>query len=96
MADSIDIVQDVIVSADKANNQISKATELVESASAISINVAAAVEQQSATTDSIAKSTETLRANVYDDRNKVETLGKEALAVHETAERLEESISSFK
>lgn len=96
MTNSIEIVQSVIESAHKAHQQIVQASALVEQASSISINVAAAVEQQSVTTDGIAKSAETLRSTVQADVEKVEFLGIEATKVSQTASEMEQRIARFK
>lgn len=96
MTKSIEIVQSVIESADKAQQQIVRASDLVETASSISINVAAAVEQQAVTTDSIAKSAETLRCTVQTDVEKVELLGVEATKVSQVSGDMERSIARFK
>jgi methyl-accepting chemotaxis protein len=96
MTMSIDIVQSVIESANKAHEQVTQASTLVDQASAVSINVASAVEQQAQTTDGIAKSAETLRATVQTDLNKVQVLGDEANNVSKTAGKMEENIARFK
>ena len=96
MNSSIDVVQQVIDKTNKARDQISQASQLVEQASAVSINVAAAVEQQAATTDGIAQSTETLSATVQQDNMKIESLAQEAMAISHAAQELEESIAKFK
>jgi methyl-accepting chemotaxis protein len=96
MASSIEIVHSVIESANKAQEQITKASNLVEQASAVSINVAAAVEQQAATTDDIAKSAESLRATVQVDIEKVEMLGQESSKVSRTASEMGHNIARFK
>jgi methyl-accepting chemotaxis protein len=96
MTNSIQIVQSVIESARKAQQQILKATSLVDQASSISVNVAAAVEQQSVTTDGIARSAETLRGTVQKDMDKVTVLGNEATKVSHTAGEMEQKIARFK
>ena len=96
MTNSIDIVQSVIESANKAQEQIAQASSLVEQASAVSINVAAAVEQQATTTDAIAKSAESLRSTVQTDIEKVEMLGLESSKVSATASDMEHNIARFK
>lgn len=96
MTKSIEIVKSVIESADKAQQQIVKASNLVGDASSISINVAAAVEQQAVTTDGIAKSAETLRSTVQTDAEKVELLGTEATKVSQVSGDMEQSIARFK
>ncbi|MBA6349048.1 methyl-accepting chemotaxis protein [Colwellia sp. BRX8-9] len=96
MTHSIGIVQSVIESADKAQKQIAQASALVEHASAISINVAAAVEQQSVTTADIAKSAETLRDTALVDRERVQALASEADSVSVTSNAMALNISRFK
>jgi len=96
MSNSINIVQSVIESADKAQEQIAQASNLVEQASTVSINVAAAIEQQATTTDGIAKSAETLRSTVQTDIEKVEMLGQESRIVSMTATAMENNIARFK
>ena len=60
------------------------------------MNVAAAVEEQSATTDGIAKSAETLRATVQSDANMISQLTSEAEELSEAAAAMEQSVSAFK
>jgi methyl-accepting chemotaxis protein len=96
MTHSIAIVQSVIESADNAQKQISQASTLVEHASAISMNVAAAIEQQSVTTADIAKSAETLRDTALIDRERVETLAQEANSVTHTSSAMALNIARFK
>lgn len=96
MTDSIEIVQSVITTANNAQHQIAQASSLVEQASAVSMNLAAAVEQQSITTNGIAKSAEILRDTVISDLEKVEILGIEATKVSNTAKEMEKNIARFK
>ncbi|MBA6231926.1 MULTISPECIES: methyl-accepting chemotaxis protein [unclassified Colwellia] len=96
MTHSIAIVQSVIESADNAQKQISQASTLVEHASAISMNVAAAIEQQSVTTADIAKSAETLRDTALIDRERVEALAQEANSVTHTSSAMALNIARFK
>jgi methyl-accepting chemotaxis protein len=96
MTHSIGIVQSVIESADKAQKQIAQASALVEHSSAISINVAAAVEQQSVTTADIAKSAETLRDTALVDRERVQALASEADSVSVTSNAMALNIACFK
>jgi len=96
MTHSREVVHSVIESADKAQEQISKASILVEQSSAISITVAAAVEQQSTTTADIARSAEKLRDTAQTDRNKVDALGQEAIGVSQTASEMSTNIARFK
>ncbi len=96
MASSLEIVRSVIEIANKAQEQITQASNLVEQASAVSINVAAAVEQQATTTDDIAKSAETLRSTVQIDIERVEMLGQESIRMSKTASEMENNIARFK
>jgi methyl-accepting chemotaxis protein len=96
MTHSIAIVQSVIESADNAQKKISQASTLVEHASAISMNVAAAIEQQSVTTADIAKSAETLRDTALIDRERVEALSQEANSVTHTSGAMALNIARFK
>jgi methyl-accepting chemotaxis protein len=96
MTHSIAIVQSVIESADSAQKKISQASTLVEHASAISMNVAAAIEQQSVTTADIAKSAETLRDTALIDRERVDALAQEANSVTNTSNAMALNIARFK
>lgn len=96
MTKSIEIVESVINSANHAQNQITQASDLVEQATAISINVATAIEQQTITTTGIAESAEVLKTTVQADIDKVNILGQEALKVSQTANEMEKSIVRFK
>ncbi len=96
MEKCISVVTEVIEVTDKAIAQIEQASAIVETSSAIAINVAAAVEQQSSTTDGIAQSTETLRATVQTDIEKIELLSVEAEALKSSAAEMEASVASFK
>ncbi|MEP1385395.1 MAG: methyl-accepting chemotaxis protein [Paraglaciecola sp.] len=96
MEASMHIVHSVSESASKAKQQITDALGIVERANDISMTVAAAIEEQSVTTDSIAKSTETLRATAQVDNENVKTLDIETNGINDTANKLAESVSSFK
>lgn len=96
MTQSIVIVKSVIESADNAQQQISQASALVENASAISMSVAAAVEEQSTTTQDIARSAETLRDTVVTDKGRVDALAQEANAVSQTSSNMARNIARFK
>ncbi len=95
MSNSQDVVQSVITTAEGAKVQIENATELVNKATQVSINVAAAVEEQSVTTESIAHSTESLRITVQTEQENVTALGEEAIVIQKTANRLAQSIQCF-
>lgn len=96
MASSIDIVQSVIDKTHTARDQIAEVANMVEQASAISMSVAAAVEEQSSTTDGIAQSAETLRATAQQDQEKILLLANEALSVDHVAKSLADCITRFK
>tara|TARA_R110001583_G_scaffold10698_7_gene49169 strand:+ start:20788 stop:22251 length:1464 start_codon:yes stop_codon:yes gene_type:complete len=96
MMQSIEIVEAVIKSADKAQQQIKQASHIVELASDISMGVATAVEQQSITTEGIAKSVEMLRQTVQEDKDKVVALAHEASNVSLAANEMEKNITRFK
>ena len=96
MASSVEIVKSVIDSTNQAQEQISKASELVEQANLISMNVAAAVEQQAATTDGISRSAEALRETVKSDVERVKILGSEAGKVSHSANEMRNNIARFK
>ena len=96
MTNSIETVQSVIESADMAQQKIAQASSLVEQASAVSISVAAAIEQQAMTTETIAANAEVLRGTVEGDIEKVATLGLETTRVSDTASEMDDNISRFK
>jgi len=96
MTNSIETVQSVIESADMAKKKIAQASSLVEQASAVSINVAAAIEQQAMTTETIAANAEILRGTAEGDIDKVATLALETTRVSDTASEMENNISRFK
>ena len=96
MASSLDIVQSVIEKTHTASNQIAEVTCMVEQASAISMSVAAAVEEQSSTTDGIAQNAENLRATVQQDQEKIELLANEAVSIDHVAKSLADCITRFK
>lgn len=96
MGSSLKIVQSVIDSANNAEGKIFKASNLVEQASAVSINVAEAVEQQALTTSDIARSLEILKSTVQSDIDKIKILDQESLKVSQSAIDMESNITRFK
>ena len=96
MTESIEIVEAVIKSADNAQQQITLASDIVEQASDISMSVAAAIEEQSITTESIAKSVEMLRHTVQDDKDNVLAVAEEANGLSVVATEMEKNITRFK
>ena len=96
MGSSLKIVQSVIDSASNAEGKIVKASDLVALASNVSINVAAAVEQQANTTSAIAKSVEILKSTVQTDIEKIKILDQESLKLSNSAIDMEGNIARFK
>ncbi|ARD44706.1 methyl-accepting chemotaxis protein [Colwellia sp. PAMC 21821] len=96
MGSSLKIVQSVIDSANNAEGKIFKASNLVEQASAVSINVAEAVEQQALTTSDIARSVEILKSTVQSDIDKIKILDQESLKVSQSAIDMGSNIARFK
>lgn len=77
-------------------DHIKEASSIVESASEIAETVAAAVEEQSSTTNGIATSIETLRVTAYEDIDKINSLSREAILVETGAQKMDESVAKFK
>ncbi|MBA6392056.1 methyl-accepting chemotaxis protein [Colwellia sp. BRX10-3] len=96
MGSSLKIVQSVIDSASNAEGKIVKASNLVAQVSAVSINVAAAVEHQAATTSDIAKSVEILKSTVQSDIKKIKILDQESIKLCQSAMDMENNIARFK
>lgn len=90
---AVDIVIDV---AEKANEEVANASQLVSLSSDIANSVAAAVEEQSVTTNGIAQSTEKMSLLGKDDAIKVEMLAQEANQISKAVASLESSIACFK
>ena len=96
MKNSIKIVEDVIKTSDLASSNMDQALTLVAQASDIAISVAAAVEEQSTTTDSIAESTENMRVSSQDDLKNIQSLSNETENMNVSIMSLEKNIESFK
>jgi len=96
MANCLQVVDIIIKATEDASEQISQASQLVAQSNDIAINVAAAVEEQSTTTNGIAQSSENLRKTVQDDREKVLLLSTEAENINVTSQAMGRSIASFK
>tara|TARA_R110000744_G_scaffold20336_5_gene53385 strand:+ start:1874 stop:3340 length:1467 start_codon:yes stop_codon:yes gene_type:complete len=96
MGNSLKIVQSVIDSANHAESKIFKASNLVEQANTVSINVAEAIEQQAITTSDIARSVEILKSTVQSDIDKIRILDQESLKVSQSAIDMESNIARFK
>lgn len=96
MEESINVINAIIDRTSEASDIIHQASALVSESSGIAINVAAAVEEQSVTTDSIAESTENLRSMVQRDINRISTLVTEVGRIQTTANAMGESVACFK
>ena len=96
MAECLDAVELVISVAEKASIEVLNSAQLVSSSSDIAHSVAAAVEEQSTTTNEIAQSTEKMSLLAQDDAQKVEMLAEEVNKISAANTSLETSIASFK
>jgi len=96
MEDCIKAVGTVIGVAEKANEEVTNASDLVSQSSDIANSVATAVEEQSVTTNGIAESTEKLSLLGKDDAIKVDMLAQEADQIARAVTTLESSIACFK
>jgi methyl-accepting chemotaxis protein len=96
MEECINAVELVISVADKANMEVANASQLVLLSSEIANSVAVAVEEQSATTNGIAQSTEKMSSLGKNDTEKVNMLAQEANQICDAVTSLEVSIASFK
>jgi len=96
MGECIDAVNTVISVAEKANHEVTNASQLVSLSSDIAHSVAAAVEEQSSTTNEISQSTEKLSSLGKGDALKVDMLAQEADQISEAVTLLETSIACFK
>ena len=96
MANCIEVVDNIITVTKKANEKINEASQIVSESNSIAINVAAAVEEQSVTTNGIAQSSENLRQTVQDDMDKMQLLSEEAEHISDSINTMRKSIESFK
>jgi methyl-accepting chemotaxis protein len=96
MAKCIAAVDIVISVAEKASKEVANASELVSLSSGIAHSVAAAVEEQSTTTNEIAQSTEKMSLLGRNDAEKVAMLSQEANHISDAVTSLEASIACFK
>lgn len=96
MSECLSAIDVVISVAEKANKEVMNASQLVALSSDIAHSVAAAVEEQSTTTNEIAQSTERLSSLGKDDAVKVEILAREADEISEAVVSLEASTARFK
>lgn len=95
MANCVRAVDTVIEVSGKAKDEITHASELVKASSDIANSVAAAVEEQSVTTNGIAQSTEKVSLLGKDDSMKVDMVAQEAEHISKSVTLLEASIASF-
>jgi len=96
MIECIDAVSVTVSMAEKANEEVSQATELVSLSNDIAHTVAVAVEEQSVTTDGIIKNTNTLTQLGEDDVHKVDMVAQEAKEICSSVTSLETIIARFK
>lgn len=93
---SISAINIIIARTQEVSEIINQASSLVSDSSNIAINLAASVEEQSATTNSIAQSTENLNAMGHQDSEKVIVLANEAEKVNDSAAAMGVSVANFK
>lgn len=96
MGECINAVELVISVAEKASIEVANASQLVSLSSDIAHSVAAAVEEQSTTTNEIAQSTEKMSLLGRNDTEKVDMLAQEANQISDAVTSLEASIARFK
>ena len=96
MAECLDAVELVISVAENASVEVLNSAQLVSLSSDIAHSVAAAVEEQSVTTNEIAQSTEKMSLLGQGDARKVEMLAEEVNKISGAITSLEASIASFK
>ncbi len=93
---NISVINEIISRTDEASNIIYQASALVSESSAVAVDVAAAVEEQSKTTDSISQSTKNLREMGALDAQKIIMLVDEAVRIQSTSDAMGESVANFK
>lgn len=96
MTSSIDVIDNIVTIADQAQALISDASQLVFQSNELASSVASAVEQQSATTQEIAHSSEQLRHSVQVDLDKVAIVSQEADNINNSCDEMSKSIAHFK
>ena len=96
MVECLESVAVTVSTAEKANREVSHATELVSLSSDIAHSVAAAIEEQSVTTNGISESTDKLSDLGQNDAQKVDMVAQEAENISEAVVSLESSIARFK
>ena len=93
---NITVINEIITRTDEASNIIYQASALVSESSAVAVDVAAAVEEQSRTTDSISQSTKNLREMGALDAQKIIMLVDEAVRIQSTSDAMGKSVANFK
>ena len=96
MDSCMNVVENIIAVTELASDQIHQASDLVSQSNDIAMTVASAMEQQSATTNDIAQSSEKLRQTVQGDIEKGMLLSQESENIEVASRALELSIASFK
>lgn len=96
MQQCVNSIDTVIAVAQEAGREVSNASQLVNESSDIATSVAAAVEQQSVTTNEIAESTERVSILGKDDLTKVELVAQETNQLSDAASLLESKVARFK
>jgi len=96
MVECMSVVEVTMSIAEKASQEISHASELVSSSSDIANSVATAIEEQSLTTNEIAKSIDKLSELGRSDALKVDVVAQEANNISKAVVALEASIARFK
>lgn len=95
MANCLEVVESIVQVAESASTKINEASHLVSQSNSIAINVAAAVEEQSSTTNGIAQSSENLRQTAQNDADKLLLVSQEAEHILQATQALRDSIASF-
>jgi methyl-accepting chemotaxis protein len=96
MAHCITAVETVLSVSEKVNIELAHASELVLLSSDISHSLASAIEEQSLTTNEIARSTERMISLGKSDASKVASVALEANKISDAVNSLESSVACFK
>lgn len=96
MENCLAVVESIIKVTEIAHGKINEASQLVSDSNSLAINVAAAVEEQSMTTNGIAQSSENLRQTVQDDKDKMSLLSQESERILVSIDEMRKGIESFK
>ncbi|OIQ46802.1 MAG: hypothetical protein BM565_09830 [Gammaproteobacteria bacterium MedPE] len=96
MTSAIDVVEEILTIAEQAKSYVEEASQLVSESSGLAINVASAIEEQSATTQEIANSSDNLRQSVQADIDKVGVVSEAAESIDSSVSKMSERIANFK